>query len=57
MNNTWTLHRDKKSGSSLESVNHDSTSSEWMSRHKVFPETMEVLFSGGRPYGTQDIAE
>lgn len=47
MNNTWTLHRDEKSGSSLESVNHDCASSEGMCRHKVFPETMEVLFSGG----------
>lgn len=29
----------------------------WMYRQKVFPETMEVLFSVGWPYGTQDIAE
>lgn len=41
----------------VESVNHDCASSEWMYRQKVFPETMEVLFSVGWPYGTQDTAE
>lgn len=30
---------------------------EEMCRHEVLPETMEVLFSGGWPYATQDIAE